>query len=196
MGVSIIKIMTKPTLVLISGAPGTGKTVLARKLAAALPVVALEGDSIKETLYDVLGLEDRRRSKKFGIAMYELLYLLIEAQLRAGQSVIVDAAFRSEFAQPRIADLSERYEFDFLEVHCHSDLDVVVERYLSRASSGERHPGHDTGMGIDEVTRERQEQFGHYGPVTSGDSLIRVDTTDFAKVDYVGIIEVVRNAVG
>ena len=48
----------EPTPVLISGAPGTGKTVLAQQPAAALPVTVIEKDVIRETLFDTLGKRD------------------------------------------------------------------------------------------------------------------------------------------
>ena len=51
----MIRGMGNPALVLISGAPATGKTHLARRIAESLPVVVIEKDSIKETLFDAMG---------------------------------------------------------------------------------------------------------------------------------------------
>ena len=50
-------------LIIVAGMPATGKTTLAKKLAAALGVPMLEKDEIKEEMYKILGysgLEDRR----------------------------------------------------------------------------------------------------------------------------------------
>ena len=47
---------------LISGAPGTGETVLAQQLPAALPVAVVEKDVIKETLFVTLARMHRRRA--------------------------------------------------------------------------------------------------------------------------------------
>ena len=86
-----------PTLILISGAPGTGKTYLARRLGEALPIVVLEKDVIKETLFDSVGEGDREWSKKLGGSTFALLRMLVESHLEAGQSVVVESTFQPEF---------------------------------------------------------------------------------------------------
>ena len=63
-----------PTLVVVSGAPGTGKTNLGRRLAGDLGVPYLGKDVLKESLSDTLGVKDRDRSRKLGIASIILLY--------------------------------------------------------------------------------------------------------------------------
>ncbi len=114
--------MKKPVLVLVSGASGTGKTVLARRLAASLPVVVLEKDAIKETLFDALGGGDRDWSRKLGTAAFELLRVLVDSHLRAGQSVVVEANFQLSFEAPWIARVRSEYDVNVLELHCHTDL--------------------------------------------------------------------------
>ena len=50
--------MTKSLLIIINGAPCTGKTTLGRKLAKQLRLPFLSKDGIKEVLFDTLGWED------------------------------------------------------------------------------------------------------------------------------------------
>ena len=87
--------MKNPVVVMISGAPATGKTYLARLLADSLPVVVLQKDAIKETLFDTLGQDDREWSRMLGTAAFALLRDLVESHLKARQSVLVESNFDS-----------------------------------------------------------------------------------------------------
>lgn len=64
------------TLIVVSGAPGTGKSTIAAAVAADLgwPLLAL--DPIKEALADVLGLGDEDWSDQVGEAAAEVVFRL------------------------------------------------------------------------------------------------------------------------
>ncbi len=55
-------------IVIVSGAPGAGKTTLAPPLAAALGLPLFAKDTIKETLYDLLGYDEADRCRVSGVA--------------------------------------------------------------------------------------------------------------------------------
>ena len=186
----------KPTLVLISGAPATGKTYLARRLSEALPVVVLEKDAIKETLFDAVGEGDREWSSKLGGATFALLRMLVESHLKAGQSVVAEAAFWHEYEGPWLDRMKESYDFDTLELHCHADPEIVIQRFTRRAESDDRHIGHQSGMSREALEGEIRNQLENYGPVTAGAGLVMIDTTDFSSVDYAAIMERVRASLG
>ena len=186
--------MNKATLVLISGAPGTGKTFLARRLAGALPIVVIEKDAIKETLFDAMGEGDREWSKKLGGATFALLRTLVESHLKAEQCVVAEAAFWSEYERPWLDRMKESYDFDTLELHCHADPEIVVRRFIERAETDDRHSGHQSRMSREALEGEIRGQLERYGAVTAGDGLVRIDTTDFSTVDYAAIVGRVRAA--
>lgn len=51
--------MSKISLIIITGLPGTGKTTLGRKLAEEFRLPFISKDDIKEFLFDNLGWKDR-----------------------------------------------------------------------------------------------------------------------------------------
>lgn len=144
----------KPTLVLISGAPGTGKTVLARRLAATLPVAVIEKDVIKETLFDTLGERDLGWSKRLGAGAFALLDMFVQSHLKAGQSIIAEAAFWREPGIVWLDRVKQRYNVRVLEMHCHAPLETVLQRVAGREDSDDRHRGHRSGRSIRAIVEE------------------------------------------
>ena len=184
--------MARPVLILISGAPATGKTVLARRLAKALPVPVIQRDAIKETLFDNLGIGDREWSKKLGAASFALFYLTVETILSAGRSVIAEAAFHRPYSVRWLAGVRDRFDIEVLELHCHAGSQTLFHRYMRRSRTTERHAGHDAGMSVEAQAREWRRQYPVYGPLTDGAELFKIDTTDFAAVDNEAVIARVR----
>lgn len=184
--------MARPVLVLISGAPATGKTVLVRRLSEALPVPVIERDALKETLFDTLGMGDRAWSKKLGAASFALFYLAVETILTAGRSVIAEAAFHRPYSTRWLSRVRKRFDVEILELHCYADSATALRRYLNRTGTTDRHAGHDAGMSIEAQAREWRRQYPFYGPLTDGAELFKIDTTDFAAADNEAVIARVR----
>lgn len=168
---------------LVSGAPGAGKTTLARPLAQALAFPLFSKDLIKEVLFDALGgpLGDVDHSRKLGGAAMELLWAL------AGQAphAVLEANFRprSDYERSRIARLGGRV----VEVHCRCSPDEAARRFAERAASPEHHGAHAWTSIPPEVLAEYDGPLG-VGPV------IEVDTT--TSVDVEGVADQVRTLLG
>ena len=82
------------TVILITGAPASGKTNLARRLAECLALPTLAKDRIKETLFDALPVSPDW-SRPLGAASYRLLLEFARELVRADVSFILENAFRS-----------------------------------------------------------------------------------------------------
>ncbi len=185
----------KPTLIVVSGAPATGKTTLTIAVTKALRMPYLGKDSIKESLFDSLGTKDREWSKKLGLASIELLFKLVDLQLEAGRGVVAECNYYKRLDVPRFERLRRAHTFRMVEVHCATDEKTMLERMRRRAGTPGRHAGHSDG---DEEHARLSALLadGMFDPLGVADELIRVDTTDFGTVDYEAIASDVRAAMG
>jgi predicted kinase len=168
-------------IVLVSGAPGVGKTTLAIPLAAQLGFSLLSKDEIKETLWDALEPPpgDRAWSRRVGGAAMEVLWKLAA---RIPQAVL-EANFHphSALEHARLTELDAR----IVEVYCHCSSQEAARRYEARAP--ERHPTH--------VLWEYSDRFltEYDRPVGMG-TVIDVDTE--APLDVELIASQVNRALG
>lgn len=172
-------LMDPPTLVLVTGPPASGKTVLAQWLAPALRMPLISKDELKVILYDTLGWGGRERDRQVSDAAYALMYHLAETEMRAGSSLMLESNFRIE-AGPTIAALQEQHAFRTIQIRCWASREVLVSRLEARAASGERHPGHADRQTIE---TELEELLASGAALLLDGPLIEVDTTDPAQID-------------
>lgn len=172
-----------PLLVVVTGPPASGKTTVARELAARLRLPLIAKDTIKEALFDGLGAGDLAWSQRLGTATYLALLAVVEESIAAGASLVLEANFvRDGDVGARLAALPVR----FVQVHCSAPLEVLLERYGNR----ERHPGHVDTERI-EALRDAVET-GRHDPLALGGETIRLDTT--RPVDLPRLVEQVQAA--
>jgi predicted kinase len=182
--------MTRPTLIIITGLPGTGKSALARELAGYLALPLFGKDQIKETLFDTLGWSDRAWSRRLGAASVRLLFRMVEAQLAARRSCIAESNFHPDLDTPHVRAIAERYPLKLVQLLCLTDGPVLLDRYRARAASGERHPGHCDDVLVEELAPQLLR--GRLEPLAIDGPIVEVDTTDFAAVDARAIAERMR----
>ena len=173
--------MNNSKVIIISGLPCTGKTTLGREVAIKYNLPFISKDDIKESLFDSLGWGDREWSKKLGKSTYPIIYYFIEAQLKANKSFIVESNFNPEFDTEIFLSLKSTYSFDPFIIQCHSDGDILFERFKQRSNSGERHEGHRDHLNLDEFKGSLLS--GKLDVLDIGAVVKDLDTSDLCNID-------------
>ncbi len=169
-------------IILVTGAPATGKTTIAKELGQRYSLPVIHKDDIKESLFDSISWSDREWSRKLGVATYVIMYYMLEAQLKAQKSFVMESDFRPNFDVPKLLALKEKYNFESLVIHCSTEPTVLLERFKTRLTSGNRHPGHNDhdNLGMFEPEALKKD----FGPLDIGGVQFEIDTTNFESINY------------
>lgn len=163
--------MTRPALVVVCGAPGTGKTTLARRLAQDLGLILIAKDDLKEALADEHGVGDRERSRELGRMAYDELYAKAAALLAAGTGVVLEANFYRDPSEQHLRSLAARGSAVVIECVC--DADLRRRRFTERGDRGERHAVH---LDAEILANEWTDELSTFAIDIGGPRLV-VDTT-------------------
>ncbi|MDQ6669454.1 MAG: AAA family ATPase [Chloroflexota bacterium] len=177
---------TGPCVLLVTGAPASGKSTLGRRLARDLGLPFISKDLFKETLFDTLGWDDRAWSRRAGLASIKLMYRTAAALLEAGQSVAMESTFSPQWDTPALLELAQTSGCQFVQVVCKTDGSILYERFEQRARSGERHPGHADDKNLDEwrgrLLTEQWPALPLAGPVLEVDTTTKLDSLGYRDV--------------
>ena len=172
-------------VVIINGLPGVGKTTIAKPLADELKIPLIQKDSIKEYLFDTLGVRDREWSRTLGMASNDFIFALCETLLSRGESVIIENSFEAAFAKPVLQKIIEKYQPEVYEIYCSVEASVRRQRFIDRNERGERHAGHSDKDNYPDPNDI--EPLEKYAPLNLG-TRIDVDTSN-NTVDISSIVQ-------
>lgn len=176
--------MSKSVIVLISGAPGTGKTTLGKKLSQKYKFPFISKDALKERMFDNLGWSDKAWSLKVSAASHRIMDYIIEEELKAEHSIIVESNFKQQVDSDRFRAFQAEYGCTLVQILCWAQGEVVYERFMNRMNTAKRHAGHVEAISPDEIRRGFLESGGKDAPLDIDGTTIELDTTDFDSVDY------------
>lgn len=184
---------TRPLLIIVNGAPASGKSTLAEQVAAQLGVPFLSKDTFKEELYDslgVLGVIERKFFRKLGEASMRLMYTVAGSILDAGVDVVLEANFYRGISEEDLSLLLGKAQG--VMIHCEAPEETLKERYIKRAEAGERHPVHDDSNKVGKLEDDLDE--GTYEPLDLDIPVIRVSTAENYDPSIAEIVSRLRDA--
>lgn len=144
-----------PTVVVVSGRPGSGKTTLARSIGDRLHLPVVGRDVIKTGMHATSDIDQPSDTRRFSEASYQATYDVVQLLLSRGVSLIVEAAFHAEFADAPLRALAANSHVVHLRTNAATD--VSVDRYIRRHLSGERHAAHGDDEFIERATSDTMD---------------------------------------
>ncbi len=169
------------TLVIVGGAPASGKSTISRQLSDDLQIPAFGKDDFKEVLFDSIGYRDREWSRHLGRASHELLVLCARKLIAKGESCIIESTFRPDDAL-LFEQLRHSHPARMIQIFCHAPLEEMCERFRHRASGGSRHPGHCDESNGEELIRLIES--GNFVPLEIDGQLIQINTGAASRHDF------------
>ncbi|MDO9065806.1 MAG: ATP-binding protein [Chloroflexota bacterium] len=157
--------VVKPTIVVVSGLPGTGKSYFSSKLAEMLPFAVLESDALRKTLYP-----SPNYSADESARLFQVIHSLIEKLLKKGIPVILDATNLSERFRERLYNIADRLGVRLILVSTEAPPEVVHERLTGQGAAVSRSKS-DAGWEVYQKMKPTVEKISrrHYVVDTSRD---------------------------
>jgi predicted kinase len=182
----------RPTLVVVSGPPASGKPTLAHGLAKPIPCPAVCRDEIKEGMVHAHGGDfqgapgDTLTQRTFPL-FFEVLRSLLEGDV----TVVAEAAFQDQRWRAGLEPLAGMARLRI--VHCTTDPAVASERAARRATGEGKRPAHgDSSSPL--AMEEWRRAFQSFDRISLDAPAIELDTTDGYQPDLPEIVAFVNSA--
>jgi predicted kinase len=146
--------LPRPTLIVVSGPAGSGKTTLAHAIASAIGCPAVSRDEIKEGMVHATWGPDAagfvaRPGDELTVRTLPVFFGVLDLLVRSGVTTVAEAAFQDHVWRPRLEPLLGLAQLRI--VHCSVAADLAARRVHRRAqdnplrrahADAEHRPGH------------------------------------------------------
>lgn len=155
-----------PTLVIMCGLMGSGKSFLASRLAERLGIKAIRSDVTRKQMMGISPIEHRLDNYGEGIytressdRIYRLMLERANVELEKNETVILDASFIKRSDRMAAGDLASNHNAGFLLIHCETTDDVIRSRLIRRIEETD-----EPSDGRWELYHRQKTEFEEIGP--------------------------------
>lgn len=119
--------LTQPTLFMLYGFPGSGKTYFARQLCEELQAAHVQGDRIRYELF-----QEPRYDNQENEIVSHLMEYMAEEFLQAGISVVFDANVMRSSKRRTLRDMARRLKSKSVLIWFQLDVETAFSRVVKR----------------------------------------------------------------
>jgi uncharacterized protein len=130
----------RPCLIVFCGVSGSGKSTIARRLAAEIGGLHLSSDVVRKELHGIPPDDHTSAAELYSRAAtaktYEVLSAMAGEWLDRGATVLLDATYRRAEDRDAVRDVARGRNVPFLLVHCRCSPESAAERIRRRQREG------------------------------------------------------------
>ncbi len=158
--------LAKPLLIVVSGLPGTGKSIFSRSLSQRFPLAILETDALRRAMFGQPSYTAWESARLFNAC-----HKLIEELLDKGVPVILDATNLFETHRQRLYHIADRLGVKLILVRVEAPVEAVRERLNARSSTPDPGLHSEADWSVYKKMRSLVQPIGrtHYVVDTSRD---------------------------
>lgn len=182
-------------IIIIEGYLASGKSTFALKLSEALKIPYFVKDTFKIALCKNIFVNDRNESSRFSTVTFDAMMYAVERLFEVGYPVIIEGNFVPEGVKRidesnMIRKIINKYSCKSLVFKFSGNTQILYRRFIERDKLPER--GQVNTIGYKPSPAEFDVWCHSLDRFDVGGKVIKIDTTDFSKVDFEKYIETAR----